>query len=462
MALPAALIPLVLGGFLSRLGGGEKKPEVGPPMSLVGANAGQPMAYGSMTPPASPAAGPNADELIANIRRQNALSNLGQGLSRIGAIYRGQNPGPVQMDQFSPLQEVRLRSVLEQQQQARQQQQNEESYFQSLYHPPTQYAGMEGIGTTEPTQTPPIPEGVARILGAQQTAALLVKQSLEGPPERKTYEDKLGLERYRDTGELLPGETSPDKIPPELTPLMKEAAAMFPGDQAAQNDYIQSVRRKPLATITNQAPPPKIEPGYQLTPLEGGGWKAEAIPGSPAAQGQAAQEAAQAEQQAQKQQTGDVMLEDIDRAIKLVEGQSMIAPVTGLGGSIAEIIPGSRATNYNELARGIGARLTLENLSKLRKASPTGSSGLGPLSEREGIMLESALGSIANSQSDQQLLHNLRRLERLYVETVHGPQGADEIFKLRDLDDDQILDPNVISDVTPQFYEQELRRRGLL
>lgn len=111
----------------------------------------------------------------------------------------------------------------------------------------------------------------------------------------------------------------------------------------------------------------------------------------------------------------DIVLEDIDRAKKLVSGQKWWDPVTGPLSIAGERVRGSSAANYRALANTIAGNIAFDKLQRMREASPTGGA-LGSVSKPELDMLEAALGSISNSQDDAQLLENLTRLETIYAD----------------------------------------------
>ena len=136
----------------------------------------------------------------------------------------------------------------------------------------------------------------------------------------------------------------------------------------------------------------------------------EAIPGGPVATSQAAQ----AEQ---TQMYNDIVIEDIGKFRNLVENQGLLTPVTGLTGAVARAIPGSPAMDAKALQDTIAASISFDRLQAMRNASPTGGA-LGSVTENELNLLQSTLGSISLSQSDEQLIENLNRLEKIYTDVM--------------------------------------------
>jgi hypothetical protein len=136
----------------------------------------------------------------------------------------------------------------------------------------------------------------------------------------------------------------------------------------------------------------------------------EAIPGGPVATSQAAQ----AEQ---TQMYNDIVIEDIGKFRNLVENQGLLTPVTGLTGAVARAVPGSPAMDAKALQDTIAASISFDRLQAMRNASPTGGA-LGSVTENELNLLQSTLGSISLSQSDEQLIENLNRLEKIYTDIM--------------------------------------------
>lgn len=123
----------------------------------------------------------------------------------------------------------------------------------------------------------------------------------------------------------------------------------------------------------------------------------------------------QAEQS--QQRYSDVVLEDIGRYKALVSGESAFEPVTGFTGTQVARVPGTKAFDASQLADTISAGIAFDRLQSMREASPTGGA-LGAVTEREMDLLKSSLGSISQSQGQDQLLQNLNRLERIYSDIM--------------------------------------------
>ena len=65
------------------------------------------------------------------------------------------------------------------------------------------------------------------------------------------------------------------------------------------------------------------------------------------------------------------------------------------------------------LKETIAANIGFDKLQRMREASPTGGA-LGNVSDRELSNLQSVLGNLALSQSEEQLISNIDRLDTLY------------------------------------------------
>lgn len=165
--------------------------------------------------------------------------------------------------------------------------------------------------------------------------------------------------------------------------------------------------------------------GYRIVedPSDPQGWRMEPIPGGPAAQQQEA-EAAQAEmRQEQTERYANVALDDIGRAREIVQRNPNWT--TGTAGNLLNTIPGTAAHDLGQILMGLNGYIAFDRLQQMREASPTGGA-LGAVSDREIALLQSAYGSLAQSQTTEQFLYNLDRFERIIMEIVHGPQAAQQ------------------------------------
>lgn len=119
------------------------------------------------------------------------------------------------------------------------------------------------------------------------------------------------------------------------------------------------------------------------------------------------------------------VVQDIDTAL------SMVGPWTsGFAGSVGKFVAGSPQSDLSYALESIKANLAFDKLQAIRDASPTGGA-LGAVSERELMLLESAWGSIAQAQSEEQLKSRLSRLKQIKAEYAGLKKRAYEEDKAR-------------------------------
>jgi hypothetical protein len=160
-----------------------------------------------------------------------------------------------------------------------------------------------------------------------------------------------------------------------------------------------------------------IPQGYELfTDPETGARSLRPIPGGPEDRSEAEAAAAAGEEE-----TGQLMLEDIGRAMELIRENPNLT--TGVLGNMLANVPGSSAADLQALMDTIAANISFDALQQMRAASPTGGA-LGAISELELQLLQATAGSISTAQSPEQLVRNLERLARQFNTIVHGPNGA--------------------------------------
>ena len=73
----------------------------------------------------------------------------------------------------------------------------------------------------------------------------------------------------------------------------------------------------------------------------------------------------------------------------------------------------------------IASRLTLDKLAVMKASSPTGASGLGTLTEKEGALLRDSVAGLDQRQSPDRLLENLAAVERHYRNYAALTNGED-------------------------------------
>lgn len=120
-----------------------------------------------------------------------------------------------------------------------------------------------------------------------------------------------------------------------------------------------------------------------------------------------------------KQQTADIVTEDIDRALGMIEkSKDGWLPATGFGG-VLENVPLTPAGKVGEMIKTIRANVGFDKLQAMRSASPTGAA-LGPVSDFENELLQSTLGNLKLWQDPEVVKYNLKRIKRIYTGVVSG------------------------------------------
>ncbi|MFV0420631.1 hypothetical protein [Oleidesulfovibrio sp.] len=217
-------------------------------------------------------------------------------------------------------------------------------------------------------------------------ALSLFQQKLKAENEARPPVPKANLQKVEMNGTKGPGIYLVD---------MDTGAASFLG----------GVSQKPTA------------PGYETFATPEGTYGMRPIPGGPADMKQQAAQGKQAQSAAAAQQQAGMMLEDIGRAKRLV-GDYTLIPNTGFG-SLASSVPGTTPYDLAKTLTTIKARIGFDELQRMRQNSPTGGA-LGSVAVQELESLQSVLGSIDIGQSEDMLIANLDRLEKMYLDVVHG------------------------------------------
>lgn len=157
-----------------------------------------------------------------------------------------------------------------------------------------------------------------------------------------------------------------------------------------------------------------IPTGYMMQQTEEG-WRQVPVPGGPAAQEIEAAERARGEARSAKEAGASNVLSAIDRARQIVGDASI--PVTGMG-SLLSGVPGTPAHDLANTLNTIKANVGFDKLQAMRDASPTGGA-LGAVSEFENRLLQSGIAALEQSQTQDQFLNNLQRVEQLYSRIIH-------------------------------------------
>lgn len=204
--------------------------------------------------------------------------------------------------------------------------------------------------------------------------------------------------------------------------VVAEASDTMSAQRMAQDMAVRAAGRSVQNVSVDQGPQVgTIPPGWQLSKTPEGAWTMTEIPGGPAARATAETAKKAGLEQANTARAGDVVTQDIGRALKLIEGASL--PTAGLGATTLARVPGTSAADVARLVDSVKANVSFQTLTEMRKASPTGGA-LGAVSDKEMAMLQASLGSLEQSQSPQQYRDNLARVNNQYLDIIHGPQGG--------------------------------------
>ena len=213
---------------------------------------------------------------------------------------------------------------------------------------------------------------------------------------------------------------------PDQTALMQQySLAQRQGYDGSFMDYQIDLKKAGASssnvTVNNSDGNPMlgtIPQGYEaVRDPETGAFTMRPVPGGP--EDNSAKEALADEG---KRRSGDVVIEDIDRVITKMDDGGL--PVAGMGGGILSNIPGTDAHDASKLINTIKANVGFDRLQQMRDSSPTGGA-LGAINQSEMTLLNSALGSLEQSQSPEQFKENLMRLKGIYAEIVHGAGGSE-------------------------------------
>jgi hypothetical protein len=199
-----------------------------------------------------------------------------------------------------------------------------------------------------------------------------------------------------------------------------------------------------------------IPPGHRLVEKDGTLFM-EKIPGSP--QAEAARKVTE-----QQQQSGGIVVQDIDRALKVMD-KSML-PATGMVGQMLSRIGGTAARDLRGLMDTIKANAGFKELQAMRDSSPTGGA-LGQVTIRELEMLQAVIGNLEQDQSREQLEDNLRRVKNVYLDIIHGEGNGPQREKLKFLEPSRKEEPaaagaNPYAKLSDQEVLDMLRKQGYL
>lgn len=147
------------------------------------------------------------------------------------------------------------------------------------------------------------------------------------------------------------------------------------------------------------------------------------VPGGPADTTKTQEKA-----QANTQRSSNIVLEDVDRAVSAIESNPALT--TGIIGNWSRGIGGTPANKVQNLLQTVRANSAFDRLQQMREASPTGGA-LGAVSDSELGLLQNAIGSLEQSNNSEDLVYNLRRVQRIYEDIINGPDAAKKMREER-------------------------------
>lgn len=117
----------------------------------------------------------------------------------------------------------------------------------------------------------------------------------------------------------------------------------------------------------------------------------------------------------------DVMNDDINGIFKL--NDNAMLPTTGMVGSALSNVGGTASNDIRVKLTNIKAGIARDTLQEMRQNSPTGGA-LGNVSDKDIDLLQSRYGAVEQSQSQEQFLYHLARLQNAYNDVIHGVNGG--------------------------------------
>lgn len=254
-------------------------------------------------------------------------------------------------------------------------------------------------------------------------------ESLMAPKDKGT---KLVGNELIDLNTMKPVYTSEPEGKETSAMANAEALGLMPGTES-YNDYIRSVTASKGTNVTNKIDIPgnaQITGDYVVTidPLTNKPIMT-VIPGSETDTKNKVLKEKQGMSAEQSEKTAGLQVDTIvDAKNKIKESPALTA---GFFGGMLSNFGGSEAKDVGELLKTVEANISFDYLQAMRASSPTGGA-LGQVSERELALLGATAGSLDQSQSSEQLLETLNRLDRQFLEVIHGKEAADKIFSERE------------------------------
>ena len=219
----------------------------------------------------------------------------------------------------------------------------------------------------------------------------------------------------------------------DATALMKNFAFLKKLNPNASDEEILKSIRGGTTTNVNVPNQPIIKGDFIYSIGDDGKVTATVIEGSKsdtlrktAEKKQETLEEKQEKQKESKKSTADIVIEDIDRAKKIIKDNPILT--TGIFGNLLKDVGAveiftkdniNPATDVAALLSTIQANIGFDRLDRMRQESPTGGA-LGQVAVKELDFLQATLGSLSQSQSSKQLIANLERLSDQYKSLIRN------------------------------------------
>lgn len=137
-----------------------------------------------------------------------------------------------------------------------------------------------------------------------------------------------------------------------------------------------------------------------------------------------------------------MLLDNIDKAISRTSPES-----TGWM-SFAKNIPGTKSKDLASVLKTVKSNLGIDQLKMMRKASPTGASGFGQLSNKELSALENAMANLDQAQNDKDIIENLNKIRTHYanwIEIMKQDQEQNGSIQAPTMAPKSLITPNGVS-----------------
>lgn len=291
------------------------------------------------------------------------------------------------------------------------------------------------------------------------------RQGVEGPAFSEPFTDERGnLVQIGRDGQyhIVQGPQPGPDLPADVREYQFAQQQGYEGSFLDYQNELATSRRSQTTVSVGGGPEfGTIPQGYMLETLEGEGgqpsYQMIPIPGGPADLEQQQAAESDAASQRNREMSGNVVVQDIDRIIGMVEDGGL--PETGLVGGMLSVVPGTDAGNIARLLFSIKSNVGFDRLQQMRDASPTGGA-LGQVSEMENRLLQSALGSLDQAQSQQQFIDNLSRVYNIYLDIIHGP-GNGPGRRPVSFEQPRGGEAGSLSDLSDEELERMARERGI-